>query len=418
MPSACASSFAVQTRSLRSALISSGVTLATFAEPRARCKPRRSRLRGLARYHDGHLASSSRCRFAILVLSLAPGAAYALACSSSGGSGFDKVSDGDSGTGTLPDAAVGPSDAQSPATTMRLAHVAPDLGPVDFCYRMAKTSSYEGPVLGGGLGASTPDAGATDDSGGAAGGDASGSDASDGSVADAAVTDSGAGDIDGGSPSVGYRSVSRYLTLEASGPLTIALIAPGATSCASPLFTADVTLDPGKLSTVAIVGILRADAGDAPLALVAFTDDRATTAAVARVRMIHGALGIPGGRQAAGALAVRASSAQTVTIADQLEPRKAGAPSAAVPVDSLGYATIAPVPSPAQLAVGAAAMKGPATTDAASDSWVSQPGALDLRGGSLHTGFVLTGDAQRPFEVLWCTDTSTSGDRTTCVLVR
>lgn len=359
------------------------------------------------------MPSSSRFRFAILVLSLAPGAAYALACGSSGGSGSDKISDGDSGPGTLPDAAVGPSDAQSAATTMRLAHVAPDLGPVDFCYRMAKTSSFEGPVLGGGLGGSTPDAGTTDD-----GGDASGGDASGAGIADAAVTDSGTGDLDGGSPSVGYRSVSRYLTLEVSGPLTIALIAPGATSCAAPLFTADVTLDPGKLSTVAIVGSLDADAGDAPLALVAFTDDRATTSAMARVRMIHAALGIPGRRQAAGALAVRASSAQTVTIAEQLEPRKAGAPSGAVPVDSLGYATLAPIPSPAQLAVGAAAMTGPATTDAASDSWVSQSGALDLRGGSLHTGFVLTGREQQPFEVLWCADTSTSGDRTTCVVVR
>jgi hypothetical protein len=364
------------------------------------------------------LPSSSRFRFAILVLSLAPGAAYALACGSSGSEGSDKISDGDSGPGTLPDAAVGASDAQSAATTMRLAHVAPDLGPVDFCYRVARTSSFEGPVLGGGLGGNTPDAGAPDDSGDS--GDASGDDASGAGIADAAVTDSGTGDLDGGSPSVGYRSVSRYLTLEASGPLTIALIAPGATSCAAPLFTADVTLDPGKLSTVAIVGIRDADAGagDAPLALVAFTDDRATTSAMARVRMIHAALGIPGRRQAAGALAVRASSAQTVTLAERLEPRRAGAPSGAVPVDSLGYATLAPIPSPAQLAVGAAAMTGPATTDAASDSWVSQSGALDLRGGSLHTGFVLTGDAQQPFEVLWCTDTSTSGDRTTCVLVR
>jgi hypothetical protein len=362
------------------------------------------------------LPSSSRFRFAILVLSLAPGAVYALACGSSGGAGSDKISDGDGGLGTLPDAAVGPSDAQSAATTMRLAHVAPALGPVDFCYRMAKTSSFEGPVLGGGLGGSMPDAGTADDSGDS--GDASSDDASGTGIADAAVTDSGTGDLDGGSPSVGYRSVSRYLTLEASGPLTIALIAPGATSCAAPLFTADVTLDPGKLSTVAIVGILDGDAGAAPLALVAFTDDRTTTSAMARVRMIHAALGIPGGRQAAGTLAVRASSAQTVTIAEQLEPRKAGAPSAAVPVDSLGYATLAPIPSPAQLAVGAAAMTGPATTDAASDSWVSQSGALDLRGGSLHTGFVLTGDGQQPFEVLWCTDTSTSGDRTTCVLVR
>jgi hypothetical protein len=87
-----------------------------------------------------------------------------------------------------------------------------------------------------------------------------------------------------------------------------------------------------------------------------------------------------------------------------------------VPVDSLGYATLEPVPSPAQLAVGAAA--SPMASDASSDSWVSQAGSLDLRGGSLHTGFVLSGGEAQPFEVLWCTDTSTTGDVTTCALVR
>ena len=89
---------------------------------------------------------------------------------------------------------------------------------------------------------------------------------------------------------------------------------------------------------------------------------------------------------------------------------------ATVPVDSLGYATIEPVPSPARLAVGAAA--SPMASDASSDSWVSLPGSLDLRGGSLHTGFVLSGRDEPPFEVLWCTDTSTTGDTTTCTIVR
>jgi len=367
------------------------------------------------------LASSSRFRFAVLALSLASGGAYALACGGDGGSGSGKPDDSDAGPGSLPDAAVEPSDGQSAATTMRLAHLAPDLGPVDFCYRMAKTSSFEGPVLGDGLGGATSDDSGANDGGASEGGDGGGAgDPLDAGEADAGDADAGEAGADGGAPSVAYRSVSRYLTLDASGPLTIALIAPGATSCATPLFTADVTLDPGKLSTVAIVGLsgADADAGDAALSLVAFTDDRATTPAMTRVRMIHAALGIPGGRAASGALAVRASSSQTVTVADHVEPKKAGTPSATVPVDSLGYATLAPFPSPAQLAVGAAAMTGPATTDGGSDSWVSQPAELDLTGGSLHTGFVLTGQDQQPFEVLWCTDTSTSGDSTTCVVVR
>jgi len=358
----------------------------------------------------------------VLALSLASGAAYALACGGDGSSGTNQPDDGDGGGGLVPDAAVGPSDAQSAATTMRLAHLAPDLGPIDFCYRIAKTSSFEGPVLGDGLGSPSNDGGATG-ANGDGGDDGGADDLLDADLVDATLGDAGGaaggdGGGDGGAASVGYRTVSRYLTLDASGPLTIALIAPGATSCATPLFTADVTLDPGKLSTVAILGLNDTDASESALSLVAFTDDRETKPAMTRVRMIHAALGGPGGRGASGALSVRASSSQTVTVADHVDPKKAGASSAVVPVDSLGYATLAPVPSPAQLAVGAADMIGPATTDASSDSWVSQPSELDLNGSTLHTGFVLTGGDQQPFEVLWCTDTSTTGDLTTCTLVR
>ena len=353
------------------------------------------------------MAFRNRFRFVFLIAALASGAAYALACSDGAGSGSNGGNDGDGGPSGLSDAAVGPTDAAAPATTMRLAHVAEDLGPVDFCYRMAKTSSFEGPVLGRGLGGLEPsDAGHTD------GGDASPAGDAPDAGDDAAAGDAGA---DGGTARVGYRTVSRYLTLAASGPLTIALVAPGSTSCATPLFTADVTLDPGKLSTVAIVGRKAADAGDGALALVAFIDDRMTVPAKARVRMIHAALGTET-RAPAGALSVRASGFQTVTLAESLEPKKAASPSAKVPVDSLGYATTEPVPSPAQLAVGAAA--SPMASDASSGSWVSQAGSLDLRGGSLHTGFVLSGGDEQPFEVLWCTDTSTTGDVTTCALVR
>ena len=343
-----------------------------------------------------------------MVAALTSAGGYELACGESGGESGGATNDGGGGTLGLPDAAVGPSDGEAPGTTMRLAHVASTLGLVDFCYRMANTSSFEGPVLGGGLGGVGRD-GAADDGG----------DAGTGGDLDASAADDGgdAGAPDGGAASVGYRTVSRYLTLQAAGPLTIALVAPGATSCATPLFTADVTLDPGKLATVAIVGGPAADGGDPELSLVAFIDDRMTVPSKARVRMIHAALGTAA-RAPAGALAVRASAAQTVTIAERVEPKKAAAPSESVPVDSLGYATIAPVPSPAQLAVGPAPNTPPAGADVSLDSWVSLAGELRLVGASLHTGFVLSGDGNQPFEVLWCTDTSTSGDRTTCELVR
>ena len=329
-----------------------------------------------------------------------------LACGDGGGGNGSGADDGDGGPANLPDAGVVGSDTGEPATTMRLAHVASDLGPVDFCYRRAKTTSFEGPVLGGGLGIGTKDAAAGD-------ADDSGSAAFDAS--DDAATDGG--DAGSGPASVTYRTVSKYLQLDASGPLQIALVAPGATSCATPLFIADVTLDPGKLSTVAIVGRQDGDAGNTQLALVAFTDDRMTTPEKARVRMIHAASGKSAGREASGALAARAAAgAQTVTIAERVEPKKAASPSAMAPVDTLGYATVVPIPSPAQLAVGPAATPAPGG-DASADSWVSAAGVLGLTGGSLHTGFILTGDND-PFEVLWCTDTSTSGERTTCALVR
>jgi hypothetical protein len=346
------------------------------------------------------LSSSYRFRVVLLSFALASGGVYVLACGDSDGSSGGGGNRTDGGGGTLPDAEVGKTDAAAPATTMRLAHLAADLGPVDFCYRTARSAAFAGPVLGGGIGDPKRDAGA----------DGGAEDASS-EAGDAGLE---AGDGDGGAASVGYRTVSRYLTLEASGPLTIALVAPGATSCATPLFTADVTLDPGKLATVAIVGLDANDGGAGGRAVVAFIDDRTTTPEKARVRMVNAAFGTAAAPTSPAALAVRAVGAQTLTLAERVEPKKAGSPSATVPVDSLGYATIAPLPSPAQLAVGAAAD----TADAAVDSWVSAAGELRLNGGSLHTGFVLTGESPKPFEVLWCTDTSTSGDRTTCEVVR
>lgn len=356
----------------------------------------------------GHLASRSRLRALFVFVTLASGAAAALACGDSGNSGSGAFDTGDGGFASVPEAAVGPTDAESPATTMRLAHVAADLGAVDFCYRMATTSTFQGPVLNGGLGSNVKrDAGARD------GGDAS----SGVSDLDAGNRSDGEGGADAGAASVNYRTVSRYLTLGASGPLTIALVAPGATSCATPLFIADVTLDPGKLSTVAITSEAKGDGGAAGLALVAFIDDRMTLPNKSRVRMIHAALGTSAKRTSADALSVRTSGgSQTVSVADRVEPKRAASPSASVPIDSLGYATLAPVPSPAQLAVGAAA--SPTASDASIDAWVSDAVDLGLRGASLHTGFILTGEGKPSFEVLWCTDTSTSGDRTTCSLVR
>jgi hypothetical protein len=271
---------------------------------------------------------------------------------------------------------------------MRFAHLAPAIGAIDFCYRDAKTSSFVGPVLGGG--------GATD----------AGPSASDaGEDADAAGEDAGVADAapvidDGGAPSIAFRGVSTYQTLEAAGPLTIGIVAGGASSCAERILEQDVTLDTGKLSTVVLLGTPGADGGDA-LAIVAFTDDRETIADKARVRVVNAAAG-------AEAIAARALGAQEVVLADEVLPRHAATASVATSVDALGYATVSPVPPPAAIALGPA-------KDAGGPTWQSGTTDLGIVGGSLHTAFVLAGS---PYAVLWCTDTSTSGARTTCALVK
>jgi hypothetical protein len=92
--------------------------------------------------------------------------------------------------------------------------------------------------------------------------------------------------------------------------------------------------------------------------------------------------------------------------------RKAFSASEALSVDTLGYVTADPIPPPASFAIAPAA-----PVDAAAlpqKPWQSAPQDLGLRGGSLHTAFVLTGSGDDAFEVLWCADTTTSGDQTEC----
>jgi hypothetical protein len=321
------------------------------------------------------------------------------ACSDDGSVG--DITANDSGVPqTQPEGGNHEPDAEVPTTTIRIAHLAPEVGPIDFCWRTRNEGNFEGPVLGGG----SPQ---TD-----AGVDADASDAD----ADAPVfsADAGVEAGDGGVKGIGYRSVSTYTTLSEAGPITIALVPRGANTCANPIYQEDLTLDAGKLSTVVLLG-RGVDAGVSSLALVALTDDRTTDADKARVRLVHAALGTAA-RGPSGTLAARAIAGQVVDLAEAIEPKHASSQSASVPVDELGYATVAPVPPPAALGVSERASASDAG-DAGTSSWASDARDLGLSGGSLHTGFVLTGE-NAPFEVLWCTDTSTSGERTACDLIQ
>lgn len=318
------------------------------------------------------------------------------------GTGSDQRDGGE--LGSRPDAAVLPRDAEAPVTSTRFAHFAPDLGRVDFCYRASGTTTFLGPVLG------TPRAAPRDAGSDAAASPSPSTSPDADAVADAAVDANAATTAPGAS--LAYREVTRYVGLARSGPLDIAVVVAGS-SCASPLLVRTVTLDPGKLSTVTVLGRVGADAGaSSELGLLALVDDRTTQPEKARVRLVHAALPAPGATPEATPLGVRATSGTTIVLADRIDPRKASSPSANVPVDALGYATVGALPPPASLSVSGAALG-----DAAVEAWESAAVDLDLRGGSLHTGFVVLGDG-KPFEVVWCRDTSTDGDLTACTRVR
>ena len=354
----------------------------------------------------------SRLRFGFFAFALAA-VVVSVACGADDGGGTELDEPNDSGPPPIrADARTSGSDAEAPMSTIRLAHLAAETGPIDFCYQEAHAGIFVGPVLGGPK-LAKPDAGDAE---------------ADADVVDADVVDA---DVDAATPalaSLAFGAVTKYLVLQSSGPMTIAIVEGGASSCAAPIATGDVTLDPGKLSTVGVFS--RPGDGGAPaLEVASFTDDRTTASDVVRVRVIHAALGTSYA-PAEGALAARASAAKTTVLADRVEPRRAATVSEAVQVDVLGYVTAAPIPPPASIAIGPAPTDGGA--DAGFEPWLSKPHDLGLAGGSLHTAFILpaaktpaattTLDASATrkgaFRVLWCADTVTERDRTTCAWVR
>jgi hypothetical protein len=261
------------------------------------------------------------------------------------------------GFGTPTSDGGGDARTDLPVAQMRVAHVAEGMGAIDFCYKGARSGASIGPVRR----ASAP-------------------------------ADAG----DAGDPGIAYGDVSRYFTLESAGSMTITIVSAGAASCASALAAADVTLDPGKSATV-VVFAQSTDGGPRPLS--AFVDDPNTAGGKARVRVVHGA-------DRFGALAARAATTTTTLIAERVEPRRVSSASAIVPVDTLGYATIEPIATPASLAID--------FLDASAPSWQSGARDLALVGGSLHTAFVLV-DGTSSVDVVWCADQQNIGDRTSCL---
>ncbi len=322
-----------------------------------------------------------------------------------------ETTDGSAG-GPLADVTPRPFDAEEPSGAMRIAHMAPRLGTVDFCYRPAGDARFVGPVLTG-----SSDAGAAPD----AQSDASSADAADAGpivdagldVRDAAPSDAGldaradvaseAGDAAPGDPPLAPFTVTTYAGVKGAGTFELAIVAAGAGTCQHPLRTGQVTLDPGKLTTVVLSERAVADGGP-PLVLLSLTDNPVVTGDRARVRVVHAALGTP--QQAAlDDLSVSVAGGTNPVVAAVVSPggvtrARIGGPI----VDPFGYADVPPVAPLAALRVSELREGGVTWTSAFVD-----PG---LSAAAIQTAYVAQSGAG--LVVVLCDDKATVGRRTSC----
>lgn len=308
------------------------------------------------------------------------------------------------------DVAVAPADGSALTATVRFVHLAANLGPVDFCLRGAGDDAFTGPVLGGGVGA---DGGKDAGTASTEGGDAAGTgDAS----TDGAADDGGEGGSTGPEDTALLpRTMTNYVSFEGSGTFDVAVVAQGQKSCATPLATLKVTVDPSKLTTVVLSGDYGANKGDAgadagesgTLRLFRVLDDPTLDPKQARVRMVNSAYGASA-VAAVQDLHVDVIGTQKTPLADDVGLGSASNQSVSSPqTDALGYTLLAPEPPANALVLTGAADASFAGT------WTSVYTDLGLRAASLHTGFIVS-DATDTFDVVWCSDTSTVGKRVDC----
>lgn len=282
------------------------------------------------------------------------------------------------------DAGVGDDPTGSSTPWIRVAHLAPEVGAVDICHRIAPTDAFMGPLLGG------PPAAAPKVE-----------DASANGAEDDELGAEGDGTEDAGAPApLAFTDVSSYLPAPVASTVEIAVVMATERSCSNPRARLRIALAPGRHTTFALLGVPNADAGTSELGLVAFPDDPTLDGESARSRFVHAALGE--GRDAEGPPSPFAVDAwidgAIVPLAREVEPRKASTPSAAAPVvDALGYHTSAPL--------GQASLRltfgGDAGTAAA--MWTSRASDLGMSAGSLHTGFVVP-NVGGGYAIVWCDD--------------
>jgi hypothetical protein len=295
------------------------------------------------------------------------------------------------GTAPLPtpDAAGIPDapDAGSPATTtFRLAHLSPDVGRIDVCYRTSPSDAFTGPMIA----ASSPADASADVTSPVDGGDA--------------------GDAGPDRVGLSFPDVTTWFTVQTSGAFEIAVVSASDGSCSTPRARQRITLDPGKRTTVALLGLFGADSGAATsLDLIAFTDDITPAPGAARSRFIHAALGTSK-LAPAPSYAVEAVDGPTVVpLAARVEPKKAAAATTTEPaVDTLGYHAGQP------LALGAIRLDAVDAIDAGPATWTSAVHTLDMSASTTHTGFLVT-EPTGKLAVLWCNDTAATPS---CALLR
>ena len=135
---------------------------------------------------------------------------WAAACSAQHGSpgaqGTYDASEADTSSPTTEGGgdAAADDDASPTQTYLRIAHVSPDMPPIDVCVALHGTGSYQGPLIGQLAATNAGDAGEDAEGGGA--------------------------DDDAGLPGVSYAQVSAYLPLD-PGDYDVRIVAAGASSC-------------------------------------------------------------------------------------------------------------------------------------------------------------------------------------------
>jgi hypothetical protein len=294
-------------------------------------------------------------------------------------------------TGTLSPTTDGGSDGSaddeastSSQTYLRIAHVSPDMPPIDVCVALHGTGSFQGPLIGQLVAATAGDA------------------------REDADTDT----VEGGAaaPGVAYSQLSAYLAL-GPGQYDVRIVSGGASSC-SPLLDAGVdgaagvpdstnlpALAVDACTTLIVAGEISPVGTDQGVAVVMLPDDAVLAGGAASLRAINAMPSEP-------SLDLGLGSA-TMWLPLLTDVRFGAASTRANPddgaLDSNGYISIAPLSAQAMSV-------RPSSSDAATDTASASSVTVPL--GSIVTTIAIggkTGDSAHPPALLLCTDNQPSG---------